>query len=295
MNKISQKQADFIVAMISIGWGSSYLFMKMGLESLGIFNLIFLRMGIAFLITAPFFYRKLLNVDKKTLLSGALLGFILFLVLLFLMLGVKHTSASSAGFLGGTTVVFVPLLQTILHRKLPMFTTLAGVILAMIGIGMLTLHSDISLNTMSLCCVVGALIYAGQIIITSHLSKQSDPLILGILQLGFASLFALILLFFMQPIQLPGSGMEWLAVLALSLICSAFGFLMQPIALKYTTAERMGVLFALEPVFGAIFGFIFLNEILDFQGYIGALLVFAGVFISGCQSLRMKKQLANNT
>lgn len=57
---------------------------------------------------------------------------------------------------------------------------------------------------------------------------------------------------------------------------------MQPMAQKYTTPEHTGLLFALEPVFSAVFSYIFLHETLSGKGYMGAMLVMAGRDCSFC-------------
>jgi len=281
MITITKKKADLIIALIAAAWGSSYLFMKMGLGTISVFNLVALRFGIAFLLTAPFFSKRLFTTNKTTLLYGAILGFALFCVLSTLMFGLKTTSASSAGFLAGTTVVFVPLLQVAIQRKKPSMEIAGSVILTIGGIALLTIDNTFQLEIKSLLCVLAALLYAGQIILTSHFSKQADPLTLGVLQLGFAGIFGLLASLIFEIPVLPQSRVEWMAVLALSIVCSAFGFVLQPLAQKHTTPERTGILFSLEPVFSAIFGFVFLQEVLKAQGYIGALLVFGGVILSG--------------
>lgn len=255
--------------------------MKMGLNNIDVFNLVALRFGIAFLLTAPIFYKKLCNIDKKTLLYGMILGLALFCVLSTLMFGLKATSASSAGFLAGTTVVFVPLLQIIIYQKTPALSITVSVILTIVGISLLTIDSTFQLDTKSLLCVLAAFIYASQILLTSHFSKMVDPLTLGVLQLGFAGIFGLLFSFIFEHPKLPNNSVEWFAVLSLSVVCSAFGFVLQPIAQKYTTPERTGILFSLEPVFSSIFGFVFLGETLKIQGYLGAILVFSGIIISG--------------
>ena len=48
-------------------------------------------------------------------------------------------------------------------------------------------------------------------------------------------------------------------------------------AQKYTTPEHVGFLFSLEPVFSAIFGFLFLRERLHPITYLGAALVLLSV------------------
>jgi len=96
----------------------------------------------------------------------------------------------------------------------------------------------------------------------------------------------LIASFIFETPVLPGNTTEWVAVLALSIVCSAFGFVFQPLAQKYTTPERTGIVSTLEPVFAVIFGFIFLGEVLSIQGYIGALLVFCGILLPGLRKRR---------
>ncbi|MED4886572.1 DMT family transporter [Lysinibacillus fusiformis] len=115
-----------------------------------------------------------------------------------------------------------------------------------------------------------------------------DAFQLGIFQLGFASIYAAIGNLIFGTVTLPNGAVEWFSILGLAVICSAYGFVVQPIAQKYTTPESTGFLFSLEPVFSAIFAFIFLSEIMGGQGYLGALLILIGVLIANLPS---KKQM----
>jgi drug/metabolite transporter (DMT)-like permease len=82
---------------------------------------------------------------------------------------------------------------------------------------------------------------------------------------------------------LPSGGAGWFAVFYLGLVCSAFGFIAQLVAQKYTSAERIGILFCLEPVFAAMIGVIYLHEPFGAASLAGAALVLAGVILSGRQ------------
>ncbi|GGG59779.1 EamA family transporter [Paenibacillus radicis (ex Gao et al. 2016)] len=55
---------------------------------------------------------------------------------------------------------------------------------------------------------------------------------------------------------------------------------MQSVAQKYTTAVSVAFLFSLEPIFSAIFAFLFLKEIVGLNSYIGAVFIIMGVFIA---------------
>jgi len=289
---MTQKKADLLIALISMAWGSSYLLMKLGLDGLGAFNLITLRFGIAFIVTALIFIKHVMKASFKTICYGAILGFILFCVFTFLMIGLKSTTASSAGFLTSAAVVFVFILQVLITRKKPNLLITVGVLLTICGIALLTIKESFVLETGSILCILGAFSYACHIIVTNHWTHKVDGLVLGIFQLGFASLYGFIFSVIFENPSLPQNSTEWIAVLGLAFVCSAFGFVVQPVAQQYTTPERTGLLFSLEPVFSAVFGYIFLNEVLQVKGYIGAVFVLAGVFVSGMKS-DTKKEFTN--
>lgn len=276
----TQQKADSVIALISMAWGTSYLLMKIGLNGNRPFNMIALRFGIAFFIVAIIFNKNIRKANRHIIGYGAILGLILFGVFSFLMYGLETTAASTAGFLTSTTVVFVPFLQIIITQKRPQWKVIVCTLLTIIGIALLTVQDSLTFNRGAVFCIIGALLYACHIILTDRLTHMVEGLLLGIYQLGFAWLYGLIASLLFEAPSLPSNAAQWGAVLGLALICSAFGFVMQPIAQKYTTPEHTGLLFALEPVFSALFAFILLHEILTAKGFIGAGLVLLSVFLS---------------
>nr|WP_092068870.1 DMT family transporter [Dendrosporobacter quercicolus]NSL47258.1 DMT family transporter [Dendrosporobacter quercicolus DSM 1736]SDL82564.1 Threonine/homoserine efflux transporter RhtA [Dendrosporobacter quercicolus] len=278
---MTQRKADLLIATVSIAWGTSYLLMKLGLNGIGPFSLIALRFGIAFLVTFSIFFRRVIKADVKIIGYSAVLGLILFGIFTVLMYGLKTTTVSSAGFLTSVTVIFVPILQSLITRKRPTLPIAGSVLIILIGIGLLTIKASFVMENGSILCVLGAFLYAVHIILTSSLVQEISGLQLGIFQLGFAALYGVIFSCIFEIPALPSNTTEWIAVLGLALVCSAYGFVVQPIAQKFTTPERAGILFALEPVCSALFGFVFLQEMLQLQGYVGAMLVLCGVLISG--------------
>ncbi|MGG1661537.1 DMT family transporter [Brevibacillus sp. NRS-1366] len=283
-----QAKADLAILMCTLFWGSSYLFMQMGLKDLETYNLIGVRFGIAFLFAAAFFHRRLLGTNRKTILHAFILGAILFGVFATVTSGVKTTTASQAGFLVSLTVIFVPILS-ILFRNKPQKRVFFGAGLAVIGIGLLTLSSELRISQGDLLCMAGALFYAMHIIVTGRWASQSDTIQLGIFQLGFTALFGIVCSFLFETPALPHSPESWLAVLSLSILCSAIGFVVQTVAQKYTTPAHTGVIFSLEPVFAALFAFLVTGETLTERGYIGAGLVLISVLIAEIDVSRWRR------
>ncbi len=291
---MTQRRADALIASVSLVWGMSYIFMKVGLDGLAPFNLILLRFGIAFLVMAALFRRRIFPLDRTTLVYSAVLGFIVFLLFALVMYGLRTTTASAAGFLCSTTVMFVPILQAVLCRKAPRAGVLAGVAAAMAGTALLTLGEGggLELSGGAALCVLSALCYAVHILVAGHATKRVDGLSLGVWQLGFAAAFALVGCVLFETPALPATGGQWGAVLGLALVCSAYGFVVQPVAQRYTTPERTALLYALEPVFSALFGFVVLGEVLSVYGYVGAALVLSSVFLSNLGPARRNREPA---
>lgn len=283
-------QADLLMLLVTIGWGSSYLFIKIGIDSLGEFNVIALRFGLAFVLAAGLFFQRFKKIDSLTLKYAAILGFILFIVFVLITFGLNTTTTSNAGFLVSLTVVFVPLITAFLLRKKVELKVALSVVLAITGIGFLTIQLPLVFNRGDLFCMGAALFYAIHIVVMSSAAKKVDPLNLGIAQLGFTGLYGLIFSFIFEVPAWPSTTTSWLAILALSIFCSAIGFILQIIAQKYTSPTRTGLMFSLEPVFAALFGYLFAQEILHGKGYIGAALILLSVVLSSSQKKRSQSK-----
>lgn len=278
---MSQKKADGILLLVSIIWGTSYLLAKIGLMEMGVFNLMALRFLLAFFVTASVFFKRLVHISKKTVIKGAILGGTLGLFFAFQYFGLRTTKASCAGFLTSTTVVFIVVFQMMLQRKPPKVQILTGSIATICGIGFLTLENSFSIERGAFLCLIGAIFYAIHIILTNQFVKNSDGIIMGILELGFCGLYSLILSLITGEFILPVDEKSWVTILGMGIGCSAIGFILQPFALKYTSSEHAGIILSVEPLSSAIYAFLIFHEILSLKGIFGAVLIIIGILVSG--------------
>lgn len=276
---MGHQKADLMLIAVTVFWGSSYLFMKTGLEAMGIFNLTALRFLVAFVITAVLFGWKLRHTDRRTLFYALILGVVLLAVFASIMAGMKTTSASKAGFLVSLTVVFVPLLNSLFFRFKPEPKMIVGVVVSLIGIGLLTWNGQLAPESGDLYCVLGALANAVYIILADRFTKRVNSVALSIWQMGFTGILALLISSIIEVPRIPGTTGSWISVLGLGMLCSAAGYMMQTVAQNYTTSTHAGLIFTLEPVFAALFAYIFAGETLSMRGYAGAGLVLASIII----------------
>ena len=159
------------------------------------------------------------------------------------LFGLRATDSSTTSFLENTAIVWVPLLAALLRRRAPGRRDLGCAGLTLLGVGFLTLKGGVpSFGRGELLCLAASLLYAGAILLTARLSREDDPLLLGILQLGFLGLLGFGASFLFEQPRLPAAPAEWGMVLMLALVCSGFGFTLQPVAQRSVSAEKAGLL-----------------------------------------------------
>jgi drug/metabolite transporter (DMT)-like permease len=161
-----------------------------------------------------------------------------------------------------------------------------SILLTVIGLYLLTVKDTFALDRGSVYCLLAALFYAIYIVVLDMIAKNEDMLLISIIQLGITSLLGALFMLCVETPSLPETPIQWGAIIGLGLICSAYGFVIQPIAQRYTTPEKIGLIFSLEPVFSAILSYIFLHEILGVKGYFGAALIFSGVILSNIKKTK---------
>lgn len=279
MNK--QLQANFLIVLVALFWGSTYFLTKMAVEELEPFNLTALRFGTAFIITALFFFKRIRNADRTVIKYSIILGVLAVIAVLSMTFGVQYTTASNAGFLISLSVVMIPLISVVVLKKRIKAKLLLSVILATIGIVCLTLNEQLTINKGDILCILCATSFAVQMLIMERIPKSADSVAIGALQLGITAMVNFILSFFLENFTVPSDLKVWGVIVILGVFCTAFCYIIQIYALKNTSAIQAGIILSLEPVFSVIFAYIFLGELLSKQGYIGAILLFISVILAG--------------
>ncbi|WP_274307167.1 DMT family transporter [Solibacillus daqui] len=290
---MSIKKANFLLVLVTVAWGASYLFTKTAVMELEPFTLIAYRFLIAFVITAIVFWKRIKQVTAQTILASSLLGSIMALVCILFGYALRITDASVAGFLIATTVIIIPLLMIGITRKLPTRQVITGGIITLVGLGLLSLKGSFSISFGMALCLITAFLYAVHIILNNHFVLKHDSLQLGVFQLFFTGFFSLIGALLNEPLVLPQTANGWGSLFMLAIFCSAFAIILQSIAQKYTNAVSTGFIFSLEPIFAAMFAFVFLNERMNGQEMLGALFIFVGVLAANYTPPKVRKLQVN--
>jgi drug/metabolite transporter (DMT)-like permease len=123
------------------------------------------------------------------------------------------------------------------------------------------------------CSVTGA----SHVIMTGRVANDQDPALLATVQLLFISVWAFLTAFFLEDFPASIPIFHWGVMLFLALFCTAIAFLLQCFCQRYINPARTGVIFAIEPVSGAVFSALLLNDQLGINGIIGGAMIFASM------------------
>lgn len=275
---MTEKQADILLLLGIAARSSSYVFAKIGLATLEPWNLLGIRFTLAFGILCLLFYKRLSSMTKETWIASGLLGFVLFACMTCETISLQTIDSSMAAFLENTAVLWVLCLEALLFRRLPDKVVILAAITIICGIFLLTMHGTVpSFSIGAAICLTGSVFYAVWILLTSKFARKLDPVLIGIFQMGFIGLFSLSGSLFHGTLALPTQPIEWEVILALVLICSVFGFTLQPIAQKYTSAEKAGLFTAMNPLIAAFLGWSILAETLGIAQLIGGALIIGSI------------------
>lgn len=273
-------KGDLLLLVVTISWGISFILIKKVLDILPTYSFLAIRFFIAFTISSLVFYKNMIKINKNTIKYGAMIGFILFLGFTLQTLGLNYTTASKSAFITGFSVVLVPIISSIFLKKIPKKSAILGVIMALVGLGFLTLKGKFVLNIGDLYTLISAFFFAIHIIIVGKYTVTVDSISLAIIQIGMVGILSFIMsLIFEKPV-VPSEINVWTNILILSLACTSGAYIIQNVAQKYTTPTHTALIYTGEPVFAAIFAYVISGEVLDYKGMFGAVLVLIGMIIA---------------
>ena len=244
-------------------------------------------------LAAILLYRKqLVRIPFKEALKIFGVGVIVAIHWVTFYASVKYANASVAlvcfSATGFFTALFEPL---ILKRRISLIETGLGLI-AITGIYIIfDFHPQYKMGVFfGIISAVGSSLFP---IYNKKLLLTYSPKILTFYELG-GGLIALTVLVPIYLMQFPAAyylptATDWLWLLVLAWLCTVVSFDLQLNALKKISAFTANLTYNLEPVYGIILAFIFLNENKDLHNefYIGVLLILLAVVL---QMLRIRRE-----
>lgn len=273
-------QADLALAFVALIWGSTFVVVKNALDTVGPLTYVAWRFWLAAIFLAVLFHRRTRRVRRAELLAGGLIGVWLALGYLFQTVGLQTTTSAKAGFITGLSVVIVPVLATLLLRRPPGRGAVLGIAAATVGLGFLSLDRNLTVQEGDLWVLGCAFAFALHIVTVAHFSPHHDPIRLSLVQIAAVAPIATAAAFAFETPRLDLPAATWVAIAFTGITATALAFGVQVAVQRYTTSTHTALLFSLEPVFAALFGWWLAQESLGTKELVGCALILAGMLVA---------------
>jgi drug/metabolite transporter (DMT)-like permease len=175
-------------------------------------------------------------------------------------------------------VVATPLFAALILRSRIGLLTWVAVVIAMAGLGILTL-SGLSIGYGEALIFVAAMLYALHIVGLGAWSEPQQALGMAIVQLMVITLICLVCTA-PNGLVLPDRLGDWVSVLYMAVFAGAGAMIGQTWAQAHLPATRAAIIMSTEPVFAALFAVLFGGESATERMIFGGLLVLAAMVLA---------------
>ena len=277
--------ANSLLLITAVIWGLGFVAQVLGMNYLSPFAFIGTRflLGAASLVpmVAFFYYRNLLPQSSlRTVLIGSLvLGVILFAAGSLQQVGIVYSNASNAGFITGLYMVLVPLIG-LAFRHRPGLNAWLGTVLALVGLFLLSVKADFSMGYGDSLLLIGAVGWALHILAIDHFASRAAPLLLALGQFIVCGVLAVGVSVVWETTTWDQMRAATNVLIYAGVITVGVAYTLQVIAQERADPTHAAIILSLEAVFGAIGGYLFLQEQLTSRELWGCTLMLAGMLVS---------------
>lgn len=274
-----QRLADVLALLVAVVWGTSYGVSKQALTYYPVLGFLAVRFILTFVVLLPSLWAAGAPARRNAIVSGLPLGALLLAIMLCETFGVANTKAANAAFLISLCVVLTPFAEWWLLRRRPGGTALVCTALSLAGAALLGGGPDARLGFGDLVMLAAAVLRAIIVCVTSRMMRHHPAPALALTAVetgvvGFGCL-ALVLLGPGELPALPAAPAFWYATAYLVLGCTVFAFFASNWALNHSSPTRVALLSGSEPMFGALFAMIWLDEEFGLEAWTGGALIVA--------------------
>jgi drug/metabolite transporter (DMT)-like permease len=278
-------KSDLVLLFVAAVWGTGFVAQRLAATQMDAFTFNAGRFLIAALVI--FLAARLQTAEKpKSLGKNQLPWMMLAGVLLFVAAGLQQaglatTTVGNAGFITGLYVVLVPLILYVVLRERVAWAQWLAVLIAVAGVGLLSLTDEFRLAPGDVLELAGAVIWALHVILVGRLAGQgADVMRFSAVQFATCGALNLGLAFALHPGVIQNLIDTWLPVLYSALIPIALGFTLQITGQKHAPAVDAAIILSTEAVFAALFGYLLLGELLGPRQILGCALILVAIVLA---------------
>lgn len=271
-------------------WGSAFIAQSVGMDLIGPFTFQTFRnlLAILFLIPMSFVFDigKCSMGDSfakwknpKLWKGGLICGAALFCAASFQQVGLQYTDAGKAGFITAMYIVVVPLLGFFVRRRPPK-TALISVVLAVIGLYLLSAVGVSQINKGDLLLMGCALCYALQIMGVELFGEGLDGIRLNCIQVLVTFVLSAVCMFTTESFRMADVFASLGPIAYAGILSTGIAFSLQIVGQKDLEPTAASVIMSMESVVAVICGALILKETMNSWEIAGCVLMFLALTIS---------------
>lgn len=284
----------FLLIFASFLWGISFVFQSMASNHLGTFSINTFRSLIAALFLLPIALYSIYKSRKEnkevnykiSIIGGVFAGFFLALASIFQQLGISTTSTSKSGFITSFYIILVPIVSIFFKKKCSKNVYIA-ILIALVGLGLLTLDSSFEIELGDIYLFVGSIFFTFQILTIDYASKKSDIFLLMCIQMTTSGLITMPFIS-LEEISFSLIYGALFPLLFLGIASNGLAYTIQVFTQKHLNPTLASLLMSLESVFASLTGvtiytfyeFSDVPQYLNLQQTFGCIVMFIAVIIS---------------
>ena len=271
-----------------IFWGASFIATKYLLDKLTPETIISMRLilAISLLLIIALLQKRDFSINLKSHGYILLLAIIAVFHLWIQVTGLKFTTASNTGWIIGTAPIFMALLGLFFFKEKLNVLKVTGIIIATFGLLLLVgngnpTNIDLIKNKGDLLVLASAFTWGIYSIVNKKISLNYSP-VMTILYL-FIMMAIIIIPFTVSDSTINSvktlSGIGWIAILFLGLLCSGVAYVIWAFALREMESAKVGAYLYFEPFVTVIAAWILLKEDITLFMILSGLIITFGVFL----------------
>lgn len=269
-------RADALLLVAALVWGLAFVPQRVAASHLGPFLFNGLRFLLAAAVLLPWVRAKKLGA-RRVLAWAAIAGGLLVLAAGLQQAGLRFTTAGNAGFLTGLYVVLVPLVLLVGWRHRVAWSSWTAALTAGVGVFLLSVDSQFRLGRGDALELLGAVVWAVHVVAVGMAVAQIDVLSFSVGQYLVAGIVNLALGLTLEWDTLPGLGACWWAVAYTGVFSVAVGYTLQAVGQRHAPPADAAIILSMEAVFAALFGYLFLGEVLTARQLAGCALILMAI------------------
>lgn len=265
-------------------WGTTFVAQLSGMDGLGPFSYAASRylLGTLSLVALLIFTRKSRARERRQknyrhgFLIGLLIGFVLFVASSMQQVAMQYSTAGKAAFITCLYIVFVPLAAKFLGKIIRRENWI-GALLALVGLYLLAVNESFSIQIGDAILFVSAFFWTAQILLIDRFASKVDLIELSAAQIFMTTVLSFVAMFALENPSLDAITNAWFPIFYGGVMSAGVAFTLQNYGQRYAEPSVAAILMSFEAIFGALAGWLILNEVMSTREIFGCVLMLIGM------------------